>query len=133
MTLPAKSDSALVREDGGALFGTEDGTIQRLALEGDATTVLSPVPGPVAAADPAADGDAGTTAAPTPSGVRGLDTAGGLTVAAGYDGSLGVLVDPLGEARFPQVLQLPGMLSVRLSHSGARSSGAPVALRGRIG
>ncbi|MDV3296448.1 MAG: hypothetical protein LOY01_11635 [Brachybacterium paraconglomeratum] len=62
MTLPAKSDSALVLEDGGALVGTEDGTIQRLALEGDATTVLSPVPGPVAGC-PTGFSDVGTIAA----------------------------------------------------------------------
>ncbi|MGY5766539.1 nSTAND1 domain-containing NTPase [Brachybacterium sp. DNPG3] len=128
--IPAKSDAVLVLDDGsGVLFGAGDGTIVRLAVDGDEVTVLDPFVGPLATApdDAGEDGtgedgtaEDGTAEEPVVSAVRALVSADGILVVAGYDGSVALLADPLGDAHYTTVRQLPGLQSLALSADGTR-------------
>ncbi|GAB3162355.1 hypothetical protein GCM10027059_14900 [Myceligenerans halotolerans] len=106
---PSKSDSATVLPDGsGALFGGADGAIQRLRINGERTSDLGEIPGPQLDDEQ------------PPSAVVGLDTAGSTVIAAGNDGALATLTDPLGRARWSRPLAVPPALSVTLSADGER-------------
>ncbi|GAB4084837.1 hypothetical protein GCM10028784_14670 [Myceligenerans cantabricum] len=105
----SKSDSATILPDGsGALFGGADGTIQRLGIDGGQASDLGPIPGPQRDDEQ------------PPAPVLGLDAAGRTVVAAGGDGVLATLTDPLGRARWSRPLEVPPALSVRLSADGER-------------
>ncbi|GAA4531345.1 hypothetical protein GCM10023160_33650 [Brachybacterium paraconglomeratum] len=108
LTVPAKSDAVTVLPDGsGVLFGSADGTIQRMRLQGDSVEALAPLRGPVGA-------DA------EPSAVMGLDAAGATVIAAAEDGTVATLNDPLGAGTWSAPLQTGLVQSVDLSADGTR-------------
>ncbi|MBE1876599.1 WD40 repeat domain-containing protein [Myceligenerans pegani] len=105
---PSKSDSATILPDGsGALFGGADGTIQRLGIDDGRASDLGQIPGPQRDDEP-------------PAPVVGLDAAGSTVIAAGNDGTLATLTDPLGQARWSRSLDVSPALSVRVSADGER-------------
>ncbi|MEE1649980.1 AAA family ATPase [Brachybacterium sp. J144] len=108
--LPAKSDAVAVLPDGsGVLFGADDGTIQRLALDADGS--VRPLP--------ALEGPRADEAQPA-AGVRGLAVGPSGVLVAAYDGSVALLADPLGAGTYRPVAQLPGLLSIAVSPDGTR-------------
>lgn len=108
LTVPAKSDAVTVLPDGsGVLFGSADGTIQRLRLHNGSADVLTPLRGPRS-----------EKSAPSP--VRGLDAAAGTVLVAAEDGTVATLGDPLGAGEWSPSLRTGLIQSVDLSADGNR-------------
>ncbi|MBM7502056.1 WD40 repeat protein [Brachybacterium muris] len=108
LTIPAASNSVAVLPDGsGVLFGSGDGTIQRMRLQDGSVEVL-----------PALRGPGGDESAP--SAVMGLDAAAGTVIAAAEDGTVAALDDPLGDGRWSAPLQTGLVQSVSLAADGTR-------------